>query len=94
MQTITDSQGKRIMSEVKQCKQCNYTTNVVGDLAMHRKANHGQVVAIVSNDVAAWLDPSGTLQKAGLMKVNCYSDHNEDIRTKGSCDYCYEKEIQ
>lgn len=18
----------------------------------------------------------------------CYSDHNEDIRTKGSCDYC------
>jgi hypothetical protein len=18
----------------------------------------------------------------------CYSDHNEDIRTKGTCDYC------
>lgn len=21
-------------------------------------------------------------------KVLCYSDHNEDIRTKGDCDYC------
>jgi hypothetical protein len=21
-------------------------------------------------------------------RVICYSDHNEDIRTKGSCDYC------
>ena len=21
-------------------------------------------------------------------KIKCYSDHNEDIRTKGSCDYC------
>ncbi len=20
--------------------------------------------------------------------MSCYSDHNEDIRTKGSCDYC------
>ena len=22
------------------------------------------------------------------MTARCYSDHNEDIRTKGSCDYC------
>lgn len=22
----------------------------------------------------------------------CYSDHNEDIRTKGVCDYCGESE--
>jgi len=22
----------------------------------------------------------------------CYSDHNEDIRTKGNCDYCLESE--
>ena len=22
--------------------------------------------------------------------MTCYSDHNEDIRTKGSCDYCGE----
>jgi hypothetical protein len=21
--------------------------------------------------------------------VTCYSDHNEDIRTKGSCDFCF-----
>jgi len=20
--------------------------------------------------------------------MNCYTDHNEDIRTKGDCDYC------
>jgi len=23
-----------------------------------------------------------------MSKGVCYSDHNEDIRTKGSCDYC------
>lgn len=22
----------------------------------------------------------------------CYSDHNEDIRTKGSCDFCHGRE--
>ena len=21
-------------------------------------------------------------------RMNCYTDHNEDIRTKGDCDYC------
>lgn len=26
--------------------------------------------------------------------VQCYSDHNEDIRTKGSCDYCGDNEPQ
>lgn len=25
---------------------------------------------------------------------DCYSDHNEDIRTKGSCDYCHGMEVQ
>ena len=24
----------------------------------------------------------------------CYSDHNEDIRTKGSCDYCRGVELE
>ena len=24
----------------------------------------------------------------------CYSDHNEDIRVKGDCDYCGGTEIQ
>lgn len=25
--------------------------------------------------------------------VRCYSDHNEDIRTKGACDYCGSDEV-
>lgn len=24
----------------------------------------------------------------------CYSDHNEDIRTKGTCDYCGSERIE
>lgn len=26
--------------------------------------------------------------------VKCYSDHNEDIRTKGNCDYCSSADVQ
>lgn len=26
-------------------------------------------------------------------RVACYSDHNEDIRTKGACDYCGSDEV-
>lgn len=26
--------------------------------------------------------------------MTCYSDHNEDVRTKGSCDYCGGNEIE
>lgn len=32
------------------------------------------------------IDP--TVLSEGWTQVECYSDHNEDIRVKGDCDYC------
>lgn len=37
----------------------------------------------------SWREPvSAQEQVARVYAVSCYSDHAEDIRTKGSCDYC------
>lgn len=31
---------EKVMSTVKQCYECNYTTNIVGDMAKHRREKH------------------------------------------------------
>ena len=35
-------------------------------------------------DVLYWVEPDPNVR----WRNTCYSDHNEDLRTKGSCDYC------
>lgn len=37
---------------------------------------------------AAAVEKSGRCEDCDGVELVCYSDHNEDIRTKGSCDYC------
>lgn len=43
-----------------------------------------------------WQDTRKSISQKSLVKtppVRCYSDHNEDIRVKGSCDYCRGTEL-
>ena len=37
-----DTRAGEVMVEVKTCTECNYTTNIKGDLAKHKAEKHGK----------------------------------------------------
>ena len=69
---IMTNQKMKIIIDCK-CGEKNETSTVY-DFLVCRQCNKTHIVpkavAVVSAEVANWLDPSGSLQRAGLMRLN------------------------